>query len=99
MREEADKNGGVICGCSALRRVYRTHLIEHIGLPVVFVLLDGSRDLLHARMSARTDHYMPASLLDSQLATLERPDDDEPAFAVSIDQDVSGIVDAIEARL
>ena len=98
MKEKAQSTGGVVCGCSALRRVYRTHLRDGIGLPMVFVLLDGSREVLFDRMSARKDHYMPASLLDSQLATLERPEPDEPAFAISIDQPVEEIVKAIETR-
>ena len=99
MRENADKTGGVVCGCSALKRIYRDHLSEKIGLPIVFVLLDGTKEMLFARMSARKDHYMPPSLLDSQLAILERPDESEPAFTISIDQDVEKIVDRIEQKL
>lgn len=98
MREKAGETGGVVCACSALRRVYREVLSEKIGLPVLYVLLDGDRDLLWERMSARKDHYMPPSLLDSQLATLERPADDEPAIVISIDQSVGDIVTAIESR-
>ena len=98
MRAEADKDGGVICGCSALKQSYRAHLADKIGLPILFVLLDGSRELLFERISARKDHYMPPSLLDSQLAILERPNAKEPAFTVSIDQSVAEIVDEIEQR-
>ena len=99
MVKKADAHGGVVCGCSALKRSYRDFLRSHIGKPVQFVLLDGHRSLLLARMNARKDHYMPPSLLDSQLATLERPDADEQAIIVSIDQDVPAIVAAIEAAL
>lgn len=96
MAEKAGEAGGVVCACSALKRVYRDRLAGTIGLPVLFILLDGTRDLLWERMSARKDHYMPPSLLDSQLATLERPAEDEPALTISIDHPIDVIVDAIE---
>ena len=60
---------GVVLSCSALKRRYRDMLRQ--GAPDLrLVYLHGSRELLAARMAARSDHYMPASLLDSQLATL-----------------------------
>ncbi|KPG75395.1 carbohydrate kinase [Frigoribacterium sp. RIT-PI-h] len=64
---------GVIT-CSALKRKYRDVLREH---NVVFVYLRGSRDLLGDRMAAREGHFMPTTLLDSQVATLEPPEADE----------------------
>ncbi len=67
---------GVVVACSALRRVYRDRL--RAACPGVhFVFLDGSRELIAERMARRQDHYMPTSLLDSQLQTLERPAADE----------------------
>lgn len=99
MRAQADTVGGVISGCSALKRVYRQRLMEAVGLPLLFLVLDGSRETLFRRMSARTDHYMPPSLLDSQLADLERPADDEPALVLSIEQDVDSLVDEALAAL
>jgi len=54
MRSNADKAGGVVATCSALKRAYRTKLTEAIGLPTVFVLLDGSRDTLLARRRTTT---------------------------------------------
>ena len=47
-----------------------------------FILLDNDRDELVRRLSDRTDHYMPASLLNSQLATLERPTADEAVLTL-----------------
>lgn len=65
-------SGGVVVACSALRRAYRDRLRE--AAPAArFVLLHGTRELLAARLAARSDHFMPAALLDSQLATLELP--------------------------
>ena len=99
MHETAEQSGGAIAACSALKCIYRTKLSGHIGLPMVYVLLDGERDTLLKRMNVRQDHYMPASLLDSQLADLERPRSDEPVYTVSIEQDVESIVEELIAVL
>jgi gluconokinase len=74
----------VVVTCSALRRIYRDVLSE-AEARVRFVHLHGSRDLLHSRMSAREDHFMPLTLLDSQLATLELLESDEDGVEVSVD--------------
>lgn len=81
----------VIVGCSALRRAYRDRLRAGAGGPVQFVHLAGSRELLAKRMSARTGHYMPLSLLDTQLAALEPPSPDE-ALTIDIDQTLDAII-------
>ena len=68
---------GLAVACSALRRAYRDRI--RAGAPGVrFVFLDGAAELIGERMAGRSGHYMPPSLLASQLATLERPGDDEP---------------------
>ena len=59
------------------------------------MFLHGSRELLAARIAARTDHYMPPSLLDSQLATLEPPQADEDALAFDVALTPQQIVDGI----
>jgi len=81
----------VIVGCSALRRAYRDRLRAGAGGLVHFVHLAGSRELLAKRMSARTGHYMPLSLLDTQLAALEPPSPDE-ALTIDIDQTLDAII-------
>ena len=58
----------------------------------MFLHLAGSRDVLLARMAARTGHFMPASLLDSQLAALEPPTADEAAISVNIDQSPQAVL-------
>ena len=65
----------------------------------MFVHLDGTRELLAARARARTEHFMPASLLDSQLATLEPLEADEPGIVVDVDRPVGEIVGDAVARL
>jgi len=82
MSQTLASGGQVVAACSALRRPYRERLRAAISAPTRFVLLDASYDELLRRLTQRADHYMPASLLDSQLATLERPDADEAVFTL-----------------
>ena len=92
MREATD---GVVVTCSSLRRTYRDRLRARAGRPVLFVYLNGSRETLAARLAARKGHFMPASLLDSQLATLEPPTPDEPGIVpVSLEPPVEVVVKA-----
>lgn len=91
--------GGVVVACSALKRAYRQRLTDASGRPLLFVLLDGPRELLEDRLGARKGHFMPKSLLDSQLATLEKPGPDENAVIVSIEPPVAEVVDGLLARL
>lgn len=84
--------GGVVGACSALRRTYRDHLVARLGEPVALVYLHGTRELISQRIRRRHHTYMPGSLLDSQLATLEPPMADEVALTVDIDQRVEAIV-------
>jgi gluconokinase len=88
----------VIVGCSALRRAYRDRLRAGAGGSVQFIHLTGSRNLIAGRMAARTGHYMPPSLLDSQFAALEAPGPDE-ALAIDIDQPLPAMIDAIATYL
>ena len=62
----------VFLACSALRQIYRDRLAT--GLPTLqFIYLRGSKELIRGRLTARHDHFMPPTLLDSQFATLEEP--------------------------
>jgi gluconokinase len=76
------RDGMAVAACSALRRSYRERLIGAIVAPARFVLLDNPREELQRRLGNRPTHYMPPSLLDSQLATLERPGSDEQAITL-----------------
>jgi gluconokinase len=74
------------CGvltCSALKRSYRDLIIGDRH-DVVLVYLKGSRDLIHRRMAARHEHFMPVALLDSQFATLEEPTPDKHPIIVDV---------------
>jgi carbohydrate kinase (thermoresistant glucokinase family) len=91
LSEAADDKGVAVGACSALKRSYRDFIIEKAGEPVLFLHLDGTREVLMARIAARRHEFMPASLLDSQLATLERPAPDENAIVLSITDPVEAI--------
>ena len=65
----------VVLAFSGLRQRHRDRL-RATGLPMKFLFLHGDATLIAARMQARRGHYMPASLLDSQFATLETPVDE-----------------------
>ena len=93
------RDPGIVIGCSALRRIYRDRIRDGAGAAVGFIHLTGSREVIAARMGARTGHYMPTTLLDSQFATLEIPDPDEGAIAVDIDRPLDAIVNEILTRL
>jgi gluconokinase len=86
---------GVIT-CSALKRAYRDLLRRP---QVLFVYLAVPRSELERRMHVRRGHYMPASLLDSQLDTLEPPQTDEAALTIAADDDPAHNVELIRARL
>ena len=75
---------GAVVGCSALTRRYRDIIRSRVP-DAVFAHLHGSEDVLRARLGAREDHFMPASLLGSQLATLEPLGDDEAGAVFDIE--------------
>lgn len=89
---------GAVASCSALRRRYRDRLRALVpGLR--FVHLEGPRELLQARLAARRGHYMPATLLDSQLAALEPPEADEEAHVLAIDASPERIAEQAHTAL
>jgi gluconokinase len=83
--EAARSKGTAVAACSALKRSYRTRLAAAAGMPLRIILVEGPADLLAARMRGRAGHYMPVSLLDSQLATLEPPTTEEQALRLAVD--------------
>jgi gluconokinase len=83
LRGAAEQGAGLVVSCSSLKRRYRDLLRG--GDPALrFVHLDGPRELIGARMQARADHYMPPSLLDSQLRDLEPLQPDEAGVTLPI---------------
>lgn len=87
----AARPAGVVA-CSALRRVYRDRVRAHA--PATYVVhLAGTQELIAARQAARPGHFMPASLLGSQFATLEQLDADEAGITLDVALSVDELVD------
>ncbi|KAG2154383.1 P-loop containing nucleoside triphosphate hydrolase protein [Suillus bovinus] len=110
VRDKGQKPG-IIIACSALKRSYRSVLrgetlseaeaSKHSGkLPTCFVHMKGSREVLTDRMMKRQGHFMKAAMLDSQLKTLESPENEEGVVTVSIEwsteDQVQEVVKALE---
>ena len=93
-----NRDGHVVIGCSALKRAYRDILV-HGRNDVRIVFLNGTHDLIAARLAARKGHFMPPGLLTSQFRTLEPPQPNERPITVSIDASVEAIVDDIIRQL
>ncbi|ATN33127.1 gluconokinase [Rhizobium sp. ACO-34A] len=93
MAEALNRGEGIVVSCSALKRIYRDRLRQATSDRLAFVFLDGTPELLLSRMGARTGHFMPVTLLESQLRTLEVPTGEQGVITVNIDGSVDAIVD------
>ena len=94
---EHDTTGGVL-SCSALRREYRD-VLRSDAARTVFVHLDGSPEVVARRVEGRPGHFMPASLVESQFATLEPLAADEPGLILDLDRPVDALVEAAATAL
>jgi gluconokinase len=90
---------GAVGSCSALKRVYREAIAKAAQRKVYFIYLSGSRQLLQDRINARQGHFMPPSLLASQLQTLEPPGLDELALTLDIAEPVEVLAQKAKAWL
>jgi len=93
-----DGTGNAVIACSALKKAYRDYLRREVG-NVCFLFLDASPEITTQRVSARQGHYMPASLVTSQFAALERPDNEDRVTTISADTPVESIVHTFLAEL
>jgi gluconokinase len=99
LRDAAGTKGVAVGACSALRRSYRDYLTHEAGEPILFVYLDGTAELIGARIAGRQHEYMPASLLASQFATLEVPAPDENVIPVPVTMPVEAIAERVVKAL
>lgn len=83
---------------SGLRRAHRQRFRE-LGLPTLFLHLHGEKALIRQRMEARTEHYMPSTLLDSQFDTLEWPEGEADVKLIDISQTIPQILEQAEAEV
>lgn len=86
----------LVLACSALKARYRTTLSAGIESQTTWVYLEGSYELIKARMEARKDHFMPPALLQSQFNALEPPTD---AVVLSIEAAPEVLVDRLRERV
>jgi gluconokinase len=98
IRKARDAGTGLVMTCSALKRSYRDVLRADAN-ELRFVFLRGPRALIAERVARRRGHFMPASLLDSQFATLEEPSPDEEAWVCDIRESPDDLVAALVARV
>jgi gluconokinase len=89
---------GAVASCSALRRSYRDTLRSAVP-ELTFLHLAGSPELIRERVSARTDHFMPASLVSSQFVALEPLASDERGVTIDARSTPAQIVDEFLARV
>ena len=92
---DREQTNGVLA-CSALKEIYHDVLKSGIATRLEFVFLDGAKELIAERLTERKHEYMNPKLLDSQLATLETPDD---AFRIVNDRPPDKIVSQIVTKL
>jgi gluconokinase len=98
IRESSNARAGLVISCSALKRSYRDILRSEAD-NVQTIFLRGPSNLIAERIASRgEEHFMPLSLLDSQLATLEEPSEDEGAWVYDVTDPPDNIVADIVAR-
>lgn len=96
IRKRTESSLDSVTACSALKKSYRDVLREAGN--ITFVHLKGSKETLLTRLTKRfnsTDHYMPASLLENQLSTLEDPSDEPDVITVCIEDSPKQIISAV----
>ncbi|PPU43277.1 gluconokinase [Xanthomonas arboricola] len=98
LRDCVQAGESVVLAFSGLRGTHR-QLLRRSGIPIRFVFLHAAPHVIAARLSARAGHFMPASLLDSQLQTLELPLDEADVVSVDVDATVPEVVQDAIAQL
>jgi gluconokinase len=88
-----------IVACSALKRAYRDRLRAAAGPALRFVYLAAEPQAMRSRVGSRHGHYMPSSLVDSQFAALEAPENEGDVIAISAETDLATEIPALAARL
>lgn len=94
----AELHTPVVVACSALKRTYRDRL-RAVAPDLVLVFLHGEATLLAGRIEGREGHFMPSSLLRSQLETLEEPAADEDTVPADVALRPDEIVELVVHRL
>jgi gluconokinase len=94
IRQAKETRHGLVLSCSSLKRSYRD-VLRTGSNELRFVFLRGDRTVISQRLTGRSGHFMPPSLLESQVNTLEEPSSDEEAWVCDIRQSPEEIVAAL----
>lgn len=87
-----EKKNGAVLACSALKESYRKILQEGLHEKIIWIYLEGTENMIRERMKERKNHFMPETLLQSQLTTMEKP---SYAYCFSIEKKPEAIVNEI----
>ncbi|WP_338358962.1 gluconokinase [Yeosuana marina] len=93
--DEWQTTGGAILACSALKESYRK-ILSSGDVPIFWVFLSGSFELIQQRMKTRTNHYMKPELLQSQFDALEIPD---YGLQIDIQSNINDITNEIISKI
>lgn len=96
--QKAQAGTSCVLAYSGLRRLHRQRFRE-LGFAVQFLHLEGEKALIQSRMASRKQHFMPATLLDSQFASLEPTQQEADIIPVSVHQPIAQIVQQAESLL
>ncbi len=99
LAEGLDARRPTVVACSALKRAYRDRLRAAAGPALTFVYLAADLEAMRRRVGARKNHYMPASLVESQFAALEPPRDEPGVIEVSAETKLDVMISWLVARL
>jgi gluconokinase len=96
--QQASDNQTTVTACSALKRIYRERL-QRFRPDILFLFLEVDRQTAEQRVAARRNHFMPASLVDSQFQVLDPPHADENSLTMDATLPVELIVTDVLGRL
>lgn len=99
LADELAARRSTIVACSALRKAYRDRLRAAAGPALRFVYLGATPEAMRKRVVARSGHYMPASLVDSQFAALEPPKGEADVIEFAADSDLATAIPRLAAEL
>ncbi|MFG2727219.1 gluconokinase [Streptomyces canus] len=99
IRQSAEAREGLVIACSALKRAYRAELRSAAGAGLWCLYLALDRATAWDRVSRRTGHFMPAGLVESQFATLEPLQPDEPGMTLDATADLPALLSRARAAV
>lgn len=94
LQKKADEGVSCTLAFSGLKKEHR-NILRQTDMQTRYIFLDGSKELITRRMTARKDHFMPSSLIDSQFSSMERPTDEDDVIFVDIAPPIQDVLTTI----